>query len=408
MKRIMNVQGVIDKCTGPLTPTATRIIESIKKETHLMKVQWNGANKYQVSSLLGDQCVVDVVGRPRKKRKRSKHKDEPFVKDGKLSRKGRTITCQSCRNTKHNKATYKRQGGNYAKASGSASRQAQKTEPAVGQDGSSGSGVSVVIGLSTTAGEGGACGPVSDNGNFPMIDEEEVTFKKLASMAEEMIMLIETLQIPTHLLEYQLIYEAWPLEQYQEDLVLSQWASQHSYQLDCFEMKIGFGWWWLSQGPCEGLGGGGYLRDYLRVVSGMDDGDSDSELLIPTPWSDESKNEKRAKRWRQEFEWKRSVFEIDFTFGINTFDLDKGIGIMKDKVNQENVCEEDVPLNNNIGKQIGDFVDMPSEAVEQETDANVPDEIDGAKGEQVLNHVVKKVTLNFWFVKRLQTLVLMN
>ncbi|GJS31116.1 hypothetical protein Tco_0491736 [Tanacetum coccineum] len=37
MKRIVNVQGVIDKCTGPLTPTATRIMESIKKDAHLMK-----------------------------------------------------------------------------------------------------------------------------------------------------------------------------------------------------------------------------------------------------------------------------------------------------------------------------------------------------------------------------------
>nr|GEY98034.1 hypothetical protein [Tanacetum cinerariifolium] len=53
--------GVIDKCTGPLTPTATRIMQSIKKEAYLMKVQWNGANKYQVSGLLGDQCVMDVA-----------------------------------------------------------------------------------------------------------------------------------------------------------------------------------------------------------------------------------------------------------------------------------------------------------------------------------------------------------
>ncbi|GJW94424.1 hypothetical protein Tco_0174096 [Tanacetum coccineum] len=58
--------------------------------------------------------------------------------------------------------------------------------------------------------------------------------------------------------------------------------------------------------------------------------DSDSELLIPTPWSDESKNEKRAKR------------------------------VMKDKVRQEHVCEKEVPLNNNIGKQNGDLVEMPS------------------------------------------------
>ncbi|GJS01113.1 hypothetical protein Tco_0317621 [Tanacetum coccineum] len=44
--------------------------------------------------------------------------------------------------------------------------------------------------------------------------------------------------------------------------------------------------------------------------------DSDSELLIPTPWSHESKNEKREK--------------------------DKGPDVMKDKVSQENVCEEEV------------------------------------------------------------------
>ncbi|GJY38935.1 hypothetical protein Tco_0425299 [Tanacetum coccineum] len=70
----------------------------------------------------------------------------------------------------------------------------------------------------------------------------------------------------------------------------------------------------------------------------------------------------------------------------------KGTDVMKDKVSQKNVCEEEVPLNNNIGKQISDFVDMPSEAVEQGMDANVSDEIDGAKGEQVPNHVVKKDT----------------
>ncbi|GKD61658.1 crooked neck-like protein 1, partial [Tanacetum coccineum] len=206
MKRIVNVQGVTDKYTGPLTPTATRIMESIKKEAHLINVQWNGANKYQVSGSLGDQCVVDVVsmtcscrkweltgipckhvvaacwnmalndraappqklrsilviGRPRKKRKRSKHEDEPFVKDGKLSRKGRTITCQSCGNTGHNKATCKGQGrkattgGNNAEASGSVSGQAQQIEPVVGQDGLGRSGAGAVIGLSAGGGEGGA------------------------------------------------------------------------------------------------------------------------------------------------------------------------------------------------------------------------------------------------------------
>ncbi|GJR33305.1 hypothetical protein Tco_1109537 [Tanacetum coccineum] len=190
MKRIMNVQDAIDKCTGLLTPTATRIIESIKKEAHLMKVQWNRANKYQVSGSLAcwnmalndwatpptetwekSTCPTTLLppnatgascrSEPRKKRKRSKHEDESFVKDGKLSRKGGTITCQSCRNTGHNKAACKGQGrkaatgGNNAEASGSASRQAHQTEPAAGQDGSGGSGVGAVIGLSTAAGEGG-------------------------------------------------------------------------------------------------------------------------------------------------------------------------------------------------------------------------------------------------------------
>ncbi|GJT37155.1 putative transposase, mutator type, MULE transposase domain protein [Tanacetum coccineum] len=97
--RIVNVQGVIDKCTGPLTPTATRIMESIKKKAHLMKVQWNGASKYQVSSSLGDQCIVDVV----------------------------SMTC-SCRKWE---------------LTGIPCR----------------SGAGVVIGLSAAAGEGGACDP---------------------------------------------------------------------------------------------------------------------------------------------------------------------------------------------------------------------------------------------------------
>ncbi|GKB34286.1 heat stress transcription factor B-4-like protein [Tanacetum coccineum] len=117
MKIILNVQGVIDKCIVPLTPTATRIMESIKKEAHLMKEQWNGVNKYQVSGSLVDQCVVDVLTR-----------------------------------------IFFNMGRNNAKASGSASSQAQQTEPVVGQDGSGGLSVGVVIGLSAVAGKGGAGG----------------------------------------------------------------------------------------------------------------------------------------------------------------------------------------------------------------------------------------------------------
>nr|GEY96343.1 hypothetical protein [Tanacetum cinerariifolium] len=45
--------------------------------------------------------------------------------------------------------------------------------------------------------------------------------------------------------------------------------------------------------------------------------------------------------------------------------------------------------------------DMPSEAVEQRIDANVPDEIDGDKGEHVPNHVVKKGNLKFLVCKEI-------
>nr|GEV82560.1 putative transposase, mutator type, MULE transposase domain protein [Tanacetum cinerariifolium] len=106
-------------------------------------------------------ALVEGESRPKKKRKRSKHEDGPFMKDSKLSKKGRTITCQSCRTIRHNKTTCKGQGQkattgcNNTEAS-SASRQAQQAEPAVGQDGSGGSGVGAVIGLFVVDYAGGA------------------------------------------------------------------------------------------------------------------------------------------------------------------------------------------------------------------------------------------------------------
>ncbi|GJX54928.1 putative reverse transcriptase domain-containing protein [Tanacetum coccineum] len=247
MKRIMNIQGVIDKCTGPLIPTATKIMESIKKEAHLMKVQLNRANKYQASGLLGDQCVMDVVGRPKKKRKRSKHEDEPFVKNGKLSRKGRTITCQSRGNTRHNKETCKGQGqkattgGNNAEASGSASRKAQQTKHAVGQDGSGGSSAGVVICLSAAAGEGGAGGP-GGSGIATQGSTHSRWIKRI----------VKTERISP------------------QKRTLTQPASQPSTssQVPVSETRNADG---REIGECmSGLGGGGYLKDYVRIVVGMD------------------------------------------------------------------------------------------------------------------------------------------
>lgn len=61
MKRLVNVQKVIDKTEGILTPTTTRILEGIKSEAGKYKVMWNGSDKYQVSGPWSDQCTVDVA-----------------------------------------------------------------------------------------------------------------------------------------------------------------------------------------------------------------------------------------------------------------------------------------------------------------------------------------------------------
>ncbi|GKB86676.1 hypothetical protein Tco_0961242 [Tanacetum coccineum] len=101
--------------------------------------------------------------------------------------------------------------------------------------------------------------------------------------------------------------------------------------------------------------------------------DFNSELLIPTPKSNESKNEKREKGGEK---------------NSNRKDPSR------------NTCEEEVPLNNNIGKQSGDFVEMPSEVVEHGMDDHVPNKIDGAKGEHVPNYIVKKGNLEILVCKQ--------
>ncbi|GJV92106.1 hypothetical protein Tco_1539919 [Tanacetum coccineum] len=102
------------------------------------------------------------VGRPKKKRKRSKHEDEPFVKDGKLSKKGIEeplyVNPMETLDTIRQHAKGKVESGNNAEASGSASGQAQQAEPIISQDGLVGSGVGDVIGLSAAGGQEGSGG----------------------------------------------------------------------------------------------------------------------------------------------------------------------------------------------------------------------------------------------------------
>nr|XP_043633729.1 uncharacterized protein LOC122604935 [Erigeron canadensis] len=63
MKRIVKVQEVIDTCKGPLTPTATEILETNKKDAEKFNVIWNGENRFQVNGPWNEQVVVDMQNR---------------------------------------------------------------------------------------------------------------------------------------------------------------------------------------------------------------------------------------------------------------------------------------------------------------------------------------------------------
>ncbi|KAL7609105.1 hypothetical protein Lser_V15G13262 [Lactuca serriola] len=64
MKKLVIVQKTIDKCSGPLTPTATKTLEKIKGEAAEYRVVFCGNGKYQVIGGEGvDQCVVDITQR---------------------------------------------------------------------------------------------------------------------------------------------------------------------------------------------------------------------------------------------------------------------------------------------------------------------------------------------------------
>nr|GEY01496.1 hypothetical protein [Tanacetum cinerariifolium] len=210
MKRIVNVQGVIDKYIDPLTPTATRIMESIKKEADLMKGQWNGANKYQVLGSLGDQNLGKSLLLVKYMEGNILSQNTTNLWDqllGEVHMSNNTFATQaSCPgkeeplhvNHAETLDTIRQHVKDKVETMQSASRQAQQTEPTVGQDGLGGLGAGAVIGLSVVAGEGSAGDPggagfasqVIDNRKFMMVDEEDLIFKKISPMAEEILKML--------------------------------------------------------------------------------------------------------------------------------------------------------------------------------------------------------------------------
>ncbi|GKB44418.1 mutator type transposase [Tanacetum coccineum] len=143
MKRIMNVNKLIDRCDGPLTPTTTKILRSNSNEARKYTVDYARDDLYQVSGPWNDQVVVNVlartctcrrweltgipckhvvatnwvmplnneasipeewVGRPPKERKKSAAERDvlKIVKNSKLSRERKTVTCNKCNTKGHN------------------------------------------------------------------------------------------------------------------------------------------------------------------------------------------------------------------------------------------------------------------------------------------------------------------
>ncbi|GKE63687.1 mutator type transposase, partial [Tanacetum coccineum] len=60
---IVNVNKLIDRCDGPLTPTATNILRENSNEARKYTVDYAGDDLYQVSSPWNDQVVVNVLDR---------------------------------------------------------------------------------------------------------------------------------------------------------------------------------------------------------------------------------------------------------------------------------------------------------------------------------------------------------
>ncbi|GJX54955.1 mutator type transposase [Tanacetum coccineum] len=178
-----------EKCMlklNTMNPKAHEWLNKIPAE-HWARSYFSGRAKYDL--LLNNICEVFngkiIRGRdkpvitllePKKKRKRSKNEDEPFVKYGKLSKKERTITCQSYGNIGLNKETCKGRGGNNAEAGGGAS----------GAGVADGNGREIGDGIPRQSSAAG--GATSDNGKF--LVDEDISFKKISPLAEEIIVMI--------------------------------------------------------------------------------------------------------------------------------------------------------------------------------------------------------------------------
>ncbi|GKD88187.1 zinc finger BED domain-containing protein RICESLEEPER 2 [Tanacetum coccineum] len=137
MKRIMVVQKVIAKTVGPLTPFVTKIFDvgvgiaeqwvhaAYRLETwaHVYSFKVNPCNERDIWPIVESRIVIipplykPPIGKPPKKRKKSNDEiASQSASSGKLSRKGKSVSCGKCGNVGHNKKGCRGQGGGSSQA----------------------------------------------------------------------------------------------------------------------------------------------------------------------------------------------------------------------------------------------------------------------------------------------------
>nr|GEY23822.1 hypothetical protein [Tanacetum cinerariifolium] len=129
MKRIVEVQKVIAKTIGPLTPSVIKTLDAIKKATeletwvHVYSFKVNPCNGRDMWPVVESRTVIipslykPLIGRPPKRGRSQMMRANQSASSGKLSRKGKLVSCGKCGNVGHNKKGCRGQGGGSSQVS---------------------------------------------------------------------------------------------------------------------------------------------------------------------------------------------------------------------------------------------------------------------------------------------------
>ncbi|GJV85982.1 hypothetical protein Tco_1525880 [Tanacetum coccineum] len=124
MKRIVVVQKVIAKTIGPLTPSMTKMKWELtgipcKHDVAAIYNMFENSAGVVVESrtVIIPPLYKPSIGRPPKKRKKSNDEiASQSASSGKLSRKGKSVSCGKCGNVGHNRKGFRGQGGGSSQA----------------------------------------------------------------------------------------------------------------------------------------------------------------------------------------------------------------------------------------------------------------------------------------------------